>query len=58
MAVTYHSVIGMVKLAGSFFRSFIGTFLKNILTGAGIMLIWFLLKLHWLQANVKINRII
>lgn len=30
MAATYHSVIGTVKLHGSSFRNFIGTFFKNI----------------------------
>ncbi len=50
MAATYHSVIGTVKLHGSSIWNFIGTF---FLTGAGIMLTWFLTKSLWLPANVK-----
>ena len=53
MATTYHSVIGTVKLHGSSIWNFIETFLKISLTGAGIMLIWFLTKSLWLPANVK-----
>ncbi|WHX14133.1 hypothetical protein QMY64_03495 [Phocaeicola dorei] len=53
MAATYHSVIGTVKLHGSSIWNFIGFFSKISLTGAGIMLIWFLTKSLWLQANVK-----
>ena len=33
-------------------------FFKNIFNGCRIMPIWFLTKSLWLQANVKINRII
>ena len=33
MAATYHSVIGTVKLRGSSFWDFIGTFFKNIFNG-------------------------
>lgn len=53
MAATYHSVIVTVKLHGSSIWNFIGTFLKISLTGAGIMLTWFLTKSLWLPANVK-----
>lgn len=53
MAVTYHSVIGTVKLHGCSIWNFIGTFSKIFLTGAGIMLTWFLAKSLWLLANVK-----
>ena len=53
MAVTYHSVIGTVKLHGSSVWNFIGTFFKNIFNGAGIMLTWFLTESLWLPANVK-----
>ena len=53
MATTYHSVIGTVKLHGSSVWNFIGIFFKISLTGAGIMLIWFLTKSLWLPANVK-----
>ena len=33
MAATYHSVIETVKLHGSFWRNFIGTFFKDIFNG-------------------------
>ena len=33
MAATYHSVIGTVKLHGSFVWNFLGTFFKNIFNG-------------------------
>ena len=52
MAATYHSVIGK-----SFMAVLSGTsselFSKISLTGAGIMLTWFLTKSLWLPANVK-----
>lgn len=53
MAATYHSVIGTVRIHGSSAWNFIGTFSKISLTGAGIMLTWFLTKSLWLPANVK-----
>ena len=53
MAATYHSVIGTVKLHGGSVWNFIRTFLKISLTGAGIMLTWFLAKSLWLPAHVK-----
>ena len=53
MAVTYHSIIGTVKLHGSSIWNFIGTFSKISLMGAGIMLTWFLTRSLWLPANVK-----
>ena len=43
MTATYHSVIGTSS----------GLFSKTSLTGAGIMLTWFLAKSLWLPANVK-----
>ena len=55
MAATYHSVIGTVKLHGSSIWNFIGFFSKTSLTGVGIMLTWFLTRLLWLPANVKIR---
>ncbi|EKC73177.1 transposase [human gut metagenome] len=53
MAATYHSVIGTVKLHGILSGTSSEFFSKISLTGAGIMLIWFLTKSLWLQANVK-----
>ena len=53
MAATYHNVIGTVKLHGVLSGTSSELFSKISLTGAGIMLIWFLAKLLWLPANVK-----
>lgn len=43
MAATYHSVIGMVKLHGSFVWNFIGIFLISLMDKR-IVLTWFLTK--------------
>lgn len=39
MSITYHTVIGTLKLHGSSIWNFIGTFKKISLMSAGIMLI-------------------
>lgn len=53
MAATYHNVIGTVKLHGVLSGTSSELFSKIFLTGAGIMLIWFLTKSLGLPANVK-----
>ncbi len=53
MAATYHSVIGTESFMAVLSGTSSALFSKISLTGAGIMLTWFLTKSLWLPANVK-----